>query len=342
MCPADIYEKMFYSFIAPAWHAIREPSLVEKTAVEIIDDECQGAFKIENRPVTVTLNGVPTETGDFAIVRCASEADPNEIVFGYCSERYHPLQPIEVAELFDAHVCEPAETLAFLGKGEEMFISWKMPDFEVVKEVIRMYGIVRAGFDTKHSVKLFTSTYRPVCKNTITMSENWAKKNTNADANKGMIWTGKGLNRNLGRDLGYWMEHVQTKALIEADLIQSFFTRLSEKPIKNDDEAHKILSVAYPYSNKDASNYPWQLREAKQEVIAQFNMAQDEIHNGIFGLFAGAGTAITPDYWGMLNATSEYFCHYQPSKKPIAESVMFGGRADNIMAMAETLNKLSK
>jgi hypothetical protein len=339
---ANIYQRMFYSFKEEAWHAIRKASQVAKSAVRVIKEDCFGAFSIENRPVTVTLNGAPTETGDFAIVRCASVADPDEVVFGYCTERYHPLQPIEVAEIFDANVCEPAETLAFLGKGEEMFISWKMPDFEVVKEVIRMFGIVRAGFYTKHSVKLFTSTYRPVCQNTVTMAEGWARANTDKNANRGMIWTGKGVNRNLGRDLGYWMEHVQTKALIEANLVQSFFGRLAEKPIKNDEEAHSILNTAYPYSSKDASNFPWQLRDAKQETIAVFNQGQDEIRNGIYGLFAGAGTAITPDYWGMFNATSEYFCHYQPSKKPIAESLMFGARAENIMAMAETLNKLSK
>jgi hypothetical protein len=339
---ANIYEKMFYSFKEEAWHAIRKASQVAKSAVRVIKEDCFGAFTLENRPVTVTLNGVPTETGDFAIVRCASQADPEEVVFGYCTERYHPLQPLEVAEIFDANVCEPAETLAFLGKGQEMFISWVMPEFEVVKEVIRMFGIVRAGFDTKHSVKLFTSAYRPVCENTVVMAEGWARGHTDKNANRGMIWTGKGTNRDLGRDLGYWMEHVQTKALIEAENVQSFFGRLAEKPIKNDEEAHSILSTAYPYSGKDASNFPWQLRDAKQGVIATFNQGQDEIRNGIYGLFAGAGTAITPDYWGMFNATSEYFCHYQPSKKPIAESIMFGARADNIMAMAETLNKMSK
>jgi hypothetical protein len=338
---ANIYQRMFYSFKEEAWHAIRKASQVAKSAVKVIEEDCFGGFRIENRPVTVTLNGVPTETGDFAIVRCASVADPEEVVFGYCTERYHPLQPIEVAEIFDANVCEPAETLAFLGKGEEMFISWKMPEFKVVNDLIRLFGIVRAGFDTKKSVKLFTSAYRPVCQNTITMAEGWARAHTDKKTNTGMIWTGKGTNRDLGRDLGYWMEHVQTKALIEAELVQSFFGRLAEKPIKSDAEVKEILEVAYPYSNKDASNYPWQLRDAKQEVIVQYNQGQDEIRNGITYLF-GAGTAITPDYYGLLNATSEYFCHYQPSKKPIAESVMFGGRADNIMAMVETLNKLSQ
>jgi hypothetical protein len=338
---ANIYEKMFYSFKEEAWHAIRKASQVAKSAVRVIKEDCFGAFRVENRPVTVTLNGVPTETGDFAIVRCASEVDQNEIVFGYCSERYHPLQPIEIAEIFDANVCEPAETLAFLGNGQEMFISWKMPEFDVVGDLIRLFGIVRAGFDTKHSVKLFTSAYRPVCQNTITLAENWAKKHTDDETNTGMIWTGKGVNRNLARDLGYWMEHVQTKAMIEADNIKSFFGKLTETPIKNDTEVWNLLNKAYPNSTKDASNFPWQLRTAEQEKIEGINEGLGEIRNGIFYLW-GAGTQITPDCYGLLNATSEYFCHYQPSKKPIAESLMFGSRAKNIMAMAETLNEYTK
>jgi hypothetical protein len=340
--PANIFEKMFYSYLKPAWHAIREPSQVKKSAVRGIDEDFQGAFEVENRPVTVTLNGVPSETGDFAVVRCASKADPEEIVFDYCSERYHPLQPREVAEIFDNHVCEHAETVAFLGKGEEMFISWEMPSFEVrVGDEVQMYGIVRTGFDTKHATKLFTSTVRPVCWNTITMAEGWAKAHTDKAAAKGMIWTGKGVNRNLGRDLGYWMEHVQTKALVEAELIQSFFARLASKSIESEKVALEILQTAYPNSKKSASNYPWQLRDEQESKILAYNAGQEEIRNGIYGLFSGAGTVITPDYWGMLNSTSEYFCHYQPSKKPVAESIMFGARSKNIMAMVETLNKLS-
>jgi len=344
--PADIYESklvpMFYSFKEEAWHAIRKASQVAKSAVQIIKEEFFNAFTLENRPVTVTLNGVPTETGDYAIVRCASVADPNEVVFGYCTERYHPLQPIEVAELFDANVCRPAETLAFLGQGEEMFISWVMPEFEVVGDPLRLFGIVRAGFDTKHAVKLFTSAYRPVCRNTIVMAEGWAKANTDKQANKGMIWTGKGVNRNLARDLGYWMEHVQTRALIEADLVQSLFSRLAEKPIRNDEEAVKLLFEAYPNKVDNSEHIPWQLRDENQKAVAMVNDTRKETRDNIFTLFSGAGTAITPDYYGMLNATTEYFCHYQPSKKPIAESIMFGGRADNIMAMVGTLTKNSK
>lgn len=334
---ANIHGKMVYSFEKPMWHNITEPSLVPMSAEEILYKLFGGGFNIELRPVIVSLNGTLVETGHYAIVRTSSPYDQKEVVFDYCTERYHPLQPIEIARAFDANVREPAETMAFLGKGEEMFISWVMPKFEVVKDdVIELFGIIRTGFTTMRGATLFTSYYRPVCANTIALAEGWAKQNTDGHG-KGMIWQGKAVNKNLLRDLGYWMEHVQGKAIREAELMKQFFGKLAQTPIKNDTEAWRILFKAYPNKDSVSEYYPVQLREDKEQKTVEYNTGQQEVREGIYSLFAGNGTAITPDYWGMLNSTSEYFCHIQPSKRPIAESVMFGPRSKHIGAMVETL-----
>jgi hypothetical protein len=205
-----------------------------------------------------------------------------------------------------------------------------------------MFGIIRTGFTTKDGTRLFVASVRPVCWNTITMAEGWAKANTDKEANRGIIWKGKGVNRNLARDLGYWAMHVQTKALVEADLLQSFFRKLTEQPIKSDKEAVEILNTAYPNHADNSEHGPWQLQKEVSEKVAIYNNGQKEVRDGIKNLFDGAGTQITPDFWGMLNSTTEYFCHVQPSKKPIAESVMFGNRAKMSLQMVNTLNKLSK
>jgi hypothetical protein len=334
---ANVYKRMVYSYLAPMWHAITEPSQKKMTAEEILLEKFQGGFPVDMRPITVTLNGVQVETGDFAIVRGTSPSEFKEVVFGYATNRFHPLQPRDIAQSFDMNVCQPAETMAFLGEGQEMFISWVMPKFEVLGDEIEMYGIVRCGFDTLKGAKLFTSTYRPVCQNTINLAEGWAKRNSDGNG-KGEIWKGKAVNKNLLRDLGYWMSHVQGKALLQADLLQAFFGKLAETPITSDNEAQGILLDAFPPMQSVSEFYPSQLRGAKEEKTVDYNEGQSEIRDGIFGLFAGAGTAITPDYWGMLNSTSEYFCHVQPSKRPIAESVMFGGRQKNIMKVVTTLS----
>jgi len=335
---ANIHGKMVYSFEKPMWHNITAPSTEQMSAEAVLDTRFGGGFDIFLRPVHVELNGKQVETGDFAIVRGVSPYDNEEVVFDYCTERYHPLQPREVASSFDQNVCEPAETMAFLGKGEDMFISWQMPSFDVVVgDTVDMYGIVRVGFDTKRGARLFTSIYRPVCANTIALAEGWARRNADRKENKGLIWKGKGVNKNLLRDLGYWMEHVQGKALGEATLLQNLFGKLAEKPIKSDEEARILLAKAYPNKDDVSEYYPVQLRTDKHEAISNYNEGQRELRQGIFDLFAGEGTAITPNYWGMLCATSEYFCHVQPSKRPIATSVMFGPRQRNTMAMVKAL-----
>jgi hypothetical protein len=335
---ANIHGKMVYSFEKPMWHNITEPSLIPMTAEGILDNRFGGGFPIYLRPITLELNGEPTETGDFGIVRGKSPYDQKEGVFGYCSDRYLPLQPRDVCKSYDVNVKEYAETMAFLGKGEEMFISWKMPSCEVrTGDEVEMFGIVRTGFDTLKGARLFTSIVRPVCWNTITFAQAWAKQNTDGQG-KGNIWKGKGVNKNLLRDLGYWMAHVQEHSRAENEILRNFFVKLAKTPVKNDVEAHEILFEAYPPVQDVSEYYPAQLRTAKEEKTVDENLAVGEIRDGIYRLFAGDGTAITPDYWGMLNATSEYFCHVQASKRPIAESVMFGGRQKNSMKMVTTLS----
>jgi len=335
----EIYEKMFYSYKQPAWHGINEPSQVPMAAEAILDEKFQGGFNIALRPIVLKLNGLDVETGDFGIVRETSSFDAEEVVFGYCSSRFHPLQPRDVCKTFDANVKEPAETMAFLKRGEDMFISWVMPTQEIVKgDEVQMYGIVRTGFDTLKGTRLFTSTYRPVCANTITLAQNWAKANTDGNG-RGEVWKGKAVNKNLLRDLGYWMAHVQGNALKEVELVSSFFKKLAKTPIKNDVLAHRLLFQAYPPVDSVSKYFPKELAGARDELTNEQNQKASDIRDGIYALFAGKGTAITPDYWGMLNSTSEYFCHVQASKRPVAESIMFGGRQANIMRMVNTLSE---
>lgn len=332
--------RMFYSFKEQAWHQLGTISCKEETAIEVLDNEFQGGFTTSLRPVVVELNGGAKETGDYAVVRSAtSDPESKEVIFGFCTERYQPLQPRQICETFDTNVRQNVETMAFLGDGNDMFISWKMPEIEVVKDdTVQLFGIVRTGFDTLKGTSLFTSTFRPVCQNTINLAQGWAKKNTDGKG-KGEIWNSKHVNKNLLRDLGYWMAHVQENAQRESGLVANFFQKLAKTPIKNEAEVHEILYTAYPPMDSLGEYYPKELRKDKEESIFDANKRQEGIRDGIYELFAGSGTGITPDYWGVMNSTSEYFNHIQASKKPIASSVMFGNRQKQIMQVVNVLKE---
>lgn len=334
---ANIHGKMIYSFQVPMWHNIAKPSTVPMTAEEVGEERFGGFFNIELRETSFDMNGEKVTDG-YAIVRTASPYDQKEIRIGTCTKRYHPLQPREVARAFDINVNAPVETMGFLGKGEQMFLTWKLPNIKVMAESIQLYGTISTGFDTLNGTKLFSAIYRSVCANTLAMAEGWARKNTDGKG-KGMIWSGKAVNENLLRDLGFWLSHVQAKAIHESNMLESLFGQLAEREIVHDSEAKDLLYKAFPDKDKVGDYYPSQLREEKDERIEASNKAQANIRDGIFALFAGEGTAITPNRWGLLNAGTEFFCHVLPSKKPIYESVMFGDRQAQSARLLKVLSE---
>lgn len=332
----NIFQEMFYSNRIPAWHGLGFVSEVPMSAREALQTHFDGGYSVDLRPAHVELNGELVETGHYGIVRGAFK-DLKEEVLWYATDRFRPLQIADVCDTFDHKVVEPVETLGVLGNGEKMFLTWKMPSATIGKsDTVDFYGIITGGFDGRNGWKLLTAAQRVVCANTLAMALNWSKKNTSDG--KGLIWTGKAISDTLLYELGEWMGHVQLNAIREVNLIENFFANLAANPI-NDATAQEVIWQAYPDTDDISGKYPKSLREAKAEKIAKINEKQGEVRDGIFGLWQGAGTAITPDAWGLLNATTEYFQHYMPSKKPVANSVVFGNRQAASMQMVQTLDQ---
>lgn len=334
---ANIFGQRFYGNRFPAWHGLGVVSEKDQSAVDALT-AIGGGYWFEKRPVTVMLNGVATETGDWAIVRSPLPDDPNEKVFGYATDRYNILQPLEAAEMFDEKVAEPIETLGMLGKGERMFMTWKMPKFEVVKnDEVQTYGFVAIGFDAVMGASLNVVTTRVVCQNTW-MAAIHEAENTK-ERGKGRIYSGKHTSKNMQRELAEWMGYVQKEAMRQVELTESFFKRLAATPITEEQEVYKLLFAAYPDPEPLASDayIPDALRRGKEEKIEAEKEIAERNRNGIFSLFAGQGTAITNDYWGLFNATTEYFNYGQMEKKPAHLSILMGNRANNMNRMAEVL-----
>lgn len=331
----NIFGNRFYGNREPAWHGLGVVSEKEQSGVDSLS-ALGGGYWIEKRPVTVNLNNIPTETGDFAIVRSALPDDPQERVFGYTTDRYNILQPLEAVELFDAKVGEPVETLGMLGKGERLFLTWKLPETEVVKDdVVQWYGFVAIGFDGIMGASLNVVTTRVVCQNTWTAAI--AEAMREKKSNKGRIYAGKHTSKNMKFELGEWMNHVQGSAKKQVELTNSFFKQLAKVPLTEEKEVYRLLFSAYPDPQPVPEDYPEKLRASKEEKLELEKKLMTQYREGIYSLFSGQGTAITNDYWGLFNATTEYFNYGQMEKKPANLSIMLGQRATRMNQMAEVL-----
>jgi hypothetical protein len=213
-----------------------------------------------------------------------------------------------------------------------------MPEFEVVGEGEHIpYGVITVGVDNIRGGALFTSIYKPVCANTLSLSQGWAERKENKGRGKGMIFKGTKVDPNMLKKLGYWMKFVQSNAEKEVAQVKDFFSLLAKTPVKNEAEVHEILYTAFPTAGKVDEYYPPELRKDKQESLDKKEEVNSVIRDGIYALFSGKGTSITPTYMGVLNSTTEFLCHYLPSKKPIASSVMFGNRQELSTKMVEVL-----
>jgi hypothetical protein len=83
----EVLENMAYSYKIPMWHNLAKPSEIERTAIEVLDNDFNGGFELILRPVTILLNDEFKETGDFALVRSKTKkSDSKEVLFGYCTE----------------------------------------------------------------------------------------------------------------------------------------------------------------------------------------------------------------------------------------------------------------
>lgn len=331
----NIFGNRFYGNRQPAWHGLGTVSEKDQTGVEALT-ALGGGYWIEKRPVTVTLNNIPTETGDFAIVRSALPDDPQERVFGYTTDRYNILQPLDAVELFDEKVAEPVETLGMLGKGERLFLTWKMPETEVVKDdVVQWYGFCAIGFDGVMGASLNVVTTRVVCQNTWTAAI--AEAMQEKKSNKGRIYAGKHTSKNMKFELGEWMNHIQSSAKKQVELTNSFFNQLTKVPLTEEKEVYRLLFTAYPDPKPLPEDYPVKLRASKEEKLEMDKKLMTQYREGISSLFFGQGTSITQDYWGLFNATTEYFNYGQMEKKPANLSIMMGQRATRMNQMAEVL-----
>ncbi len=330
----NLFGERFYGHRDAAWHKLGIVTEEGMSANEAF--AALGGYYFDKRPVTVTLNNVAAETGDFAVVRSACPDDPEERLMGFTTKAYQIIQPQEIVDMFDRSVKQAVETMGMLGKGERMFLTWGLPEIDIEGDVVKVYGFIGAGYEPGLGVSLNVVTTRVVCENTWCAAMAEAMGPKQKEQGRGRVWTGKHNSPNVGRDLEIWMEHVQTEAEQRANAMQDMFNAFRATPITDNKTLADLLFQIYPDPAPIPDYFPAKLRDEKQAKIDKVAELAERDRTMVESLFNGAGTQITGDAWGLFNAVTEFENYGRTSKKEPEYSILFGERA-NVMSRAATV-----
>lgn len=169
----DIWSKRYYGDRAkPAWHGINllddlGLEYSERKAAEVI--ALMGNPTVQSFPLVYTLpGGAVKESGMKALVRFEpSNPLDTGLQIGCVSNDYVEINVDEAAALWDQYVGLSVETLAFLRDGAKLFITGKLPAFDIMGEQVDNYLILNNPMDGGESAQGIVSNVRVVCQNTL-------------------------------------------------------------------------------------------------------------------------------------------------------------------------------
>ena len=125
-------------------------------------------FEVETAPVVIKYNGRQLETDRVAIIRPEYQGEP-EVVIGYASPKFVPLQNKELFEMLDPISKEwPVDTLGVLPAGDGIFMALFAGSGEIVPgENIEDYFLVKSVQNGGSALQIMYTGFRTRCSNAL-------------------------------------------------------------------------------------------------------------------------------------------------------------------------------
>jgi len=333
---ANVLGEKVYSYRESMWHRLGIVSDVPLGAEEA--GKKIGLYEVSKRPFKIELNGEMTPSGDYALVRSAVPEDNQERIFGYVTDGYNVLQPIEVCRLFDENVKTNIETMGVLANGKKLFVTWTLPSFDIGGDEIKCFGFIAIGYNGKYGASLYLTLVRVVCENTWNAAVGGAEKGGKGSK----IWTGRHNSKDLGKDLGIWLSHVQTQAKNQQADVQGRFLMMDKYEFTDDGEVEDALELVYPDPIPIPANWPSKLKQKKEEAYETALEKAIKDRENVMMLWDGEGTAIKATAWGLFNCVTEFENWYRPTRRPAEYSIMLGGRGQTMTKAYDGINQYMK
>ena len=350
--------EMFAGRDTPAWHGLgnvfTDPlSMVEAVRLARLDYKvtledvyvqvADGAFMIEGKK-SITRHPMYNQDG--------SLLEDEYHSFGIVSDNYGLLDNMWIAERMDWLVDGQwtVETAGALGKGETMFATLLLGEFELPNsDHIKQFLLVRDGKTGKNKFKMAVVNLRVVCQNTLIAAE------SSASVEAEFVH-----NQDIKDDLDFRIKFLASLKNAQENTVQGLIDMLDTA--MNEDRVKLILEHIYPYPSRPArakitdeytletvpeeyheffrkaqksqSNYKYfinranKLRGTAEQLFGQFNDENPSSANTGYGLYQAVTESAD---WRNFNNADE-------RSTGLLESALFGSRAkEKAMAWTEVL-----
>ncbi len=316
--PASLFGERFLSYREPAWH--RLGLVLDEPITALKAFRRMGPYEVKLVPLSAS-NGVDVEIPHKAIVRSPTNDDPQNRMFGIVSEDYVLIQPKEFCEIWDEHVAEPIETIGALQQGETLFISTKLPSFDVKGDQVDNYLVAASPMTGGDAAEARVTPVRPVCQNTLILSAHMATETYRIVHVEG-----------AKERLASWLSEIHDRALERTEAIKEAFDILAAKQVSTYLEK-KVLEKTYPLPSPPRLNAPAEVLTARQDMFEYICTGQKARRSAARELFHGRGQgsdvpAAEGTAWGLYNAVVELE-DYRRGRgvESISRNAMYGSRA---------------
>lgn len=316
--PASLFGERFLNHRKPAWH--RLGLVLEEPISALQAFRKMGAYEV-NLVDLYTPDDVNVEVPYQAIVRSPTADDPHSRMFGIVGEDYVLIRPKEFCRIWDEHVGEPIETIGALQDGQTLFISTKLPSFDVGGDQVDNYLVATSPMTGGEAAEAQVTPVRPVCQNTLILSARMATETYRIVHVEGAL-----------ERLASWLSEIQTHALDRAEVIKEVFALLAAHRVSRYQEG-KVLEKSYPLPTPPHLNAPEEVIKVRQERFEYICQGQKLRRTAAKELFHGQGQgsdhpAADGTAWGLYNAVVELE-DYRRGRGPesISELALYGTRA---------------
>jgi hypothetical protein len=313
----EIFGPRFYSKRKLAWHRLGYVSDEPLSATAAL--KLAGEYSVELEPLS-TPSGI--RVPQRAIVRAPTWDDRRPRCFGVVGPDYELITPQACASIWDEQIMEPVETLGSMREGRCLFVSARLPSFEVFDDQVDNYLILAHWMEPDVASQVFLAPVRVVCMNTMRLADSMATHRLRVVHSHG-----------AAIELAAQLKAAVATAEGRSAAIKEAFASLAAHRVEGSGLSH-VLFRAYPEPAKPTADARPEVMTARSQRYVEELDAVKHRRAAVIELFDGAGRgmehpAAAGTYWGLYQAIVETE-NFRPSSSDAqaATSVLIGARSE--------------